>query len=286
MHLPGRPAGIGQHGGEAAERPEDDAGQRVGARARRSKRLPSQCRSTKAPAISPIASRIWAADSDAANKSAIAIPTAMLGNHDLQVPGAPVAPIGPDGQRVLRQHRRQQDRGGLHRRHRERHQRQRHHAEPEEAAFRQPEQAHADDRRRARTVGRRARSIRCRREARGEGAARHKSAGARRAPASCRMAELPRPTRLANSACGFTMAPQATALIRERRERHGCPHQPLSRGLWPLAARPGGLLGRGRRRHRLDRAGQAGVRSRAPASTAAGSSAASATPAGTRSTAT
>ena len=37
--------------------------------------------------------------------------------------------------------------------------------------------------------------------------------------------------------------------------------QPLSRGLCALAARPAGLLGRGRGRDRLDRAGEEGVRS-------------------------
>ena len=48
---------------------------------------------------------------------------------------------------------------------------------------------------------------------------------------------------------------------RSGRQRHGCPHQPLSRGLRALAARPGGLLGRGGAGDRLDRAAEAGVRS-------------------------
>ena len=105
--------------------------------------------------------------------------------------------------------------------------------------------------------GSESRSIRCRREARGEGAARHKSPGARRAPASCRMAELPRPRGLQTARAASQWAKRA----RPHGEAHGCPHEPLPRGLCPLAARPGGLLGRGRRRHRLDRAGEEGVRS-------------------------
>jgi hypothetical protein len=47
--------------------------------ARRSKRAPSQCRSTKTAAINPIASRIWAAVSAAATSPATATPAAMLG---------------------------------------------------------------------------------------------------------------------------------------------------------------------------------------------------------------
>jgi hypothetical protein len=50
-----------------------------GCGASRSKRVPSQCRSTKAPAMSPIASRICAADKDAANSPATPMPAAMLG---------------------------------------------------------------------------------------------------------------------------------------------------------------------------------------------------------------
>src|SRR5205807_2436267 len=50
--------------------------------------------------------------------------------------------------------------------------------------------------------------------------------------------------------------------IAAKELRDGCPHQPLSRGLCSLAARPAGLLGRGGAGHRLDRAAEAGVRSR------------------------
>ena len=67
------------------------------------------------------------------------------GDHDLQVPGAPVAPVGPDGESVLRERGRQDDRGRLQRGHIERQQRQPHHAQAEEAALRQAEQRHRDD---------------------------------------------------------------------------------------------------------------------------------------------
>ena len=50
-----------------------------GCGASRSKRVPSQWRSTKMPAMSPIASRICAAVKEAANSPATAMPTAMLG---------------------------------------------------------------------------------------------------------------------------------------------------------------------------------------------------------------
>ena len=87
---------------------------------------------------------------------------------------------------------------------------------------------------------------------------------------------------------GRYAAPQCAQAENSRASketRHGCPHQPLPRGLRAQPARPAGLLGRGRAGDRLDRAGPRRCSIPRWASTAAGSSAASATPAGTRSTA-
>ena len=80
--------------------------------------------------------------------------------------------------------------------------------------------------------------------------------------------------------------PACQPTIRRGGTCHGRPHQPLSRRLRALAARSAGLLGRGRGRDRLDRAGRRPCSMPRPASMAAGSPARSATPATTRSTAT
>ena len=50
----------------------------------RSKRLASQCRSTNSAAISPMARRMCAADSDAAISQATNMPTNMLGSMILR----------------------------------------------------------------------------------------------------------------------------------------------------------------------------------------------------------
>ena len=71
-----------------------------------------------------------------------------------------------------------------------------------------------------------------------------------------------------------------------RRNVDGRQDKPLPRRLCAMAARPAGLLGRGRGRDRLDREAEDRVRSATPASMAAGSPTASATPATTRWTAT
>jgi hypothetical protein len=65
--------------------------------------------------------------------------------HDLDVPGAPFAPIDPERQEILGDGGGQDDGCGLQWRHEQRHQRQRHHAQAEEAALGHAKQAHADD---------------------------------------------------------------------------------------------------------------------------------------------
>ena len=129
MHLPRRSAGIGQQGGETTERAECDAGRGIGMRGQARESLAEPMaqhegggdQSDRQPDVGGRQRR--------RHQRAERDPHRHAGDHDLQVPGAPVAPIGPDREHVLRQHGRQQDRGRLHRRQQERHQRQRHHAE-------------------------------------------------------------------------------------------------------------------------------------------------------------
>ena len=73
------------------------------------------------------------------------MPTHMLGSMILRFQALHCAPVHPEREEVLRDRGRQDDGGGLQRRHEQRHQRQRHHAEAEEAALRDAEQADADD---------------------------------------------------------------------------------------------------------------------------------------------
>ena len=81
----------------------------------------------------------------------------------------------------------------------------------------------------------------------------HTAAVARGAPAKFIVADLP--------FLAYGMAGAMRYHLAEA-QRHGFPREPLSRGLCPLATRPGGVLGRSRAGDRLDRASEAGVRSR------------------------
>ena len=81
----------------------------------------------------------------------------------------------------------------------------------------------------------------------------HTAAVARGAPAKFLVADLP--------FLAYGMAGAMRYHLAEA-QRYGFPRDPLSRGLCPLATRPGGVLGRSRAGDRLDRASEAGVRSR------------------------
>ena len=67
------------------------------------------------------------------------------GQHHLQVPAVPVAPVPPDRDHVLRHQDREQDRERLQRRHREREQRGRRHADAGEAALGEPDQQYGEE---------------------------------------------------------------------------------------------------------------------------------------------
>ena len=235
-----------------------------GASARSARRASAAART--APAISPTASRMWAADSEAATAVADHDAHRHARDHDLQVPGAPVMPIGPDREHVLGQHGRQDDRGGLQRRHIQRQQRQRHDAEAEEPALGMPSRITATTPSRQNSgsvitrsglAGRpRAGTAVCRSKRRREQRASDLPHG-RIVEAPCALAKMACRTiseaadgRLA---CAWPLQRRAvestarpSAMAHNGGDRHGCPHEPLSRGLCALAARPAGLLGRGR----------------------------------------
>ena len=245
--------------------------------------------------VTPMNTRTAASEICAASSPGGADADDRARQHDRQDAPVPVLAVDPERGGVLRHHDRQHDGGGLQRRHHQRQHRRRHLPDAGKAALGQAERHHGghgeqieqgvgdDGHGRAfaaacessRMPSRDQRSRRCRPHCAMPRS--HNGAG--------------RPRRCAGASFASLVCACRPFHNRGQRRprggaRNGRPREPLSRRLCALAARPGGVLGRGRGGDRLVSSSRRRSSTRTPASTAAGSPAASATPATTRSTAT
>ena len=145
MHLPHRAAGVGQHGGEAANCSEHDAGEHARVRHQALEAFAEPVPQHEKACDKPDGEPHMGGGQGGRKQSRRRNSGSHARNHELEIPGAPRVPKGPHGERVLGEHRRQDDGGCLQRRNVKRHQRQRHETQAEETALRETLQNDRED---------------------------------------------------------------------------------------------------------------------------------------------